>query len=60
MGVSHFNSYIGALIFAKIFDDNAVRVPKYFGVLINKENIDKFLEKYRGNINYRPDQSNEL
>jgi hypothetical protein len=52
MDASHYNSNVGRLIFAKMFDDNSIRVPKDFGTLLNKKNIDSFLIDYRKKINY--------
>ena len=52
MDASHYNSNVGSFIFARMFNDNSVNVPKDFGTLLNKENINSFLINYRKKINY--------
>lgn len=43
----HFKPKIAPLIFARIFNDKSIKVPKDFGVLLTKDNIDEELEKIK-------------
>lgn len=43
----HFKPKIAPLIFARIFHDKTVDVPKDFGILLTKENIDQEFEKIK-------------
>ena len=50
----HFKPKIGRLIFARIFDDDSIKIPQNFGFLINKNNVDKYLESLHNEIkNYK-------
>jgi len=52
MDSSHINSNVGSVIFARMFNDDSITIPKDFGILLNKENIHSFLINYRKKINY--------
>lgn len=47
---SHLRKEITPTIFAKIFNDDTIEVPKDFGVFVTKENIDKHLKNLRQQI----------
>ncbi len=47
---SHYREIVGKLIAAKIFHDNLVEVPKDFGILVTKDNIDEHLKNLRKQI----------
>lgn len=46
----HFKPKIGNLIMARIFDDKSVKLPSNFGVWLDKENIESYLESIHNNI----------
>jgi len=57
----HFKPKIAELIFAKIFNDPTIEVPKDFGVLVTKENIDEHLKNLREQVqNYDLNKSLSL
>jgi len=41
---SHYNKEVGKLILAKIFNDQSIKVPDDFGIILNKNNIDDILK----------------
>ncbi|MBE0513324.1 hypothetical protein [Sulfurimonas sp.] len=47
---SHYRENVGRLIAAKIFNDQTVDVPKDFGVLVTKENIEEHLQNLKEQI----------
>jgi len=47
---SHIKQEKGYLYFARLFNDNSIKVPKDFGVLVTKENIDEHLENLKTQI----------
>lgn len=47
---SHYRVKVGKKIAARIFNDKSVEVPKDFGILVTKENIDQHLENLRQQI----------
>jgi hypothetical protein len=47
---SHYRENVGRLIAARIFNDKSVEVPKDFGVLVTKDNIDQHLENLHQQI----------
>jgi hypothetical protein len=48
---SHYRENVGRLIAAKIFNDKSIDVPKDFGVLVTKDNINEHLENLRKQVN---------
>ena len=49
---SHLRQEKGYMYFAKIFNDKTVNVPKDFGVLVTKQNIDEHLQNLREQIEF--------
>lgn len=47
---SHYRSHVGNLIAKRIFNDQSIKVPKDFGVLVTKENIDQHLQNLKNQI----------
>ena len=47
---SHYISSVGNLIAARIFNNQNIDIPKDFGVLVTKENIDEHLENLKKQI----------
>ena len=47
---SHYRVKVGDKIYARIFNDKAIDVPKDFGVLVTKQNIDQHLANLRNQI----------
>lgn len=47
---SHMRQEKGYLYFTRIFNDQTVNIPKDFGVLVTKENIDSHLQSLRNQI----------
>lgn len=46
----HFKPKIGNLIMARIFDDKSVKLPPNFGVWLDKDNIESYLETMHNDI----------
>lgn len=54
----HFKPKIGKLIFARIFNDTSTKIPKNFGFLVDKNNVDKYLEYLHNEVkNYKLDSN---
>ncbi len=47
---SHLRDNLSEVVFAKIFNDLSIEVPKDFGVLVTKENIDQHLQNLKNQI----------
>lgn len=47
---SHLRKEMTQIVMAKIFNDNTINVPKDFGVLVTKQNIDEHLQNLREQI----------
>jgi hypothetical protein len=47
---SHYRNIVGDVMLAKIFNDPSIKVPKDFGVLVTKENIDQHLQNLKNQI----------
>ncbi len=48
----HFYPYIGTLIAHKLSGKKDPNIPKDFGILLTKNNIDTFLEKFENDVKY--------
>ncbi len=44
---SHLRENLSEIVFAKIFNDSSIKIPKDFGVLVTKENIESHLTKLK-------------
>ncbi len=51
----HFKPKIGKLIFARIFNDTSINIPKKFGILIDRNNVEEYLTNTHNDIKkYQP------
>lgn len=50
----HFKPKVGKLMFARIFNDTSIKIPQNFGFLLDKNNVDKYLESLHNEVrNYK-------
>ena len=55
---SHYRPLVGEIIASRIFNDKTVKVPKDFGILVTKENINQHLIDLKKQIiNYDLDKT---
>ena len=48
---SHYYPYIGKLIANRISDFDTPKIPNDFGIVLNKDNLDEYLNKFEKKLN---------